>query len=97
MRGDIYEGGCMGSRGTRIWLFLGFVMGFASVIAAIWILFADFMKEGKVFRISTSHSDLYFHLFSGERLAGVALFLQNALIFISSIIYKFGRSEDLWG
>lgn len=46
MRGDIYEGGCLGARGTRIWLFLGFVMGFASVIASIWILFADFMKEG---------------------------------------------------
>lgn len=51
-------------------------MGFASVIASIWILFADFMKEG-------------------ERLTGVTLFLQNALIFISSVIYKFGRSEHL--
>lgn len=46
MRGDVYEGGCMGSRGTRIWLFLGFVMGFASVIASVWLLFADFMEEG---------------------------------------------------
>ncbi|CAH1117246.1 unnamed protein product [Phaedon cochleariae] len=78
MRGDVYEGGCMGSRGTRIWLFLGFVMGFAAVIASCWILFADFMKEG-------------------YRWSGVSLFLQNALIFIASIIYKFGRSEDVWG
>ncbi|KAG5891660.1 hypothetical protein JTB14_020078 [Gonioctena quinquepunctata] len=78
MRGDVYEGGCLGPRGTRIWLFLGFVLGFAAVIASCWILFADFMKEG-------------------YRWSGVALFLQNALIFISSIIYKFGRSEDLWG
>lgn len=95
MRGDIYEGGCLGSRGTRIWLFLGFVMGFASVIASIWILFADFMKEGKMIML-TFRSDFQCYL-SGERMAGVALFLQNALIFISSIIYKFGRSEDLWG
>ncbi|XP_057657530.1 transmembrane protein 50A [Diorhabda carinulata] len=78
MRGDVYEGGCLGTRGTRIWLFLGFVMGFAAVIASCWILFADFMVDGK-------------------RWSGVALFLQNALIFIASIIYKFGRSEDLWG
>lgn len=27
---------------------------------------------------------------------GVALFLQNALIFLGSLIFKFGRSEDLW-
>lgn len=27
---------------------------------------------------------------------GVAIFLQNALIFFSSLVYKFGRSEDNW-
>lgn len=47
VRGDAYEGGCMGPRGARVWLFLGFVMGFASVIAACWILFADFVAAGR--------------------------------------------------
>lgn len=28
---------------------------------------------------------------------GVAIFLQNFLIFVASLVYKFGRSEDLWG
>ncbi|CAG0886577.1 unnamed protein product [Darwinula stevensoni] len=28
---------------------------------------------------------------------GVGLFLQNAFIFFGSLVYKFGRSEDLWG
>ncbi|XP_071440976.1 transmembrane protein 50A-like [Hetaerina americana] len=28
---------------------------------------------------------------------GVGLFLQNTFIFIGSLVYKFGRSEDLWG
>jgi hypothetical protein len=28
---------------------------------------------------------------------GVAIFLQNVLIFAASLVYKFGRSEDLWG
>jgi hypothetical protein len=27
---------------------------------------------------------------------GVALFLHTFLIFISSLIYKFGRTEELW-
>ncbi|KAJ8314872.1 hypothetical protein KUTeg_007022 [Tegillarca granosa] len=27
---------------------------------------------------------------------GIAVFLQNALIFFSSIVFKFGRTEDLW-
>lgn len=46
MRGDMYDGGCLGSRGSRVWLFVGFVMGFASVIAACWILFANFVEAG---------------------------------------------------
>lgn len=36
----------MGPRGARVWLFLGFVIGFASVIAACWIMFADFVSAG---------------------------------------------------
>ncbi|XP_043928880.1 transmembrane protein 50B isoform X1 [Protopterus annectens] len=28
---------------------------------------------------------------------GLAVFFQNALIFFSTLIYKFGRTEDLWG
>ncbi|KAF5283300.1 hypothetical protein FQR65_LT13979 [Abscondita terminalis] len=81
IRGEAYEGGCLGPRGSRIWLFLGFVLGFASVIASCWILFANFVGTTE----TISHWP------------GVGLFLQNALIFISSLIFKFGRSEDLWG
>jgi len=28
---------------------------------------------------------------------GVAVFLQNALIFFGGLVFKFGRTEDLWG
>ena len=28
---------------------------------------------------------------------GVAFFMQNLFIFFASVIYKFGRSEDMWG
>ncbi|XP_022902313.1 transmembrane protein 50B [Onthophagus taurus] len=79
IRGDAYEGGCMGSRGAKIVLFIGFVMGFGSVIAACLILFANFVNK------------------EVKQWPGVGLFLQNALIFIASLIYKFGRSDDQWG
>lgn len=39
IRGDAYSGGCMGPRGARAWLFMGFVLGFAAVIASCWIFF----------------------------------------------------------
>ncbi|KAF7265366.1 transmembrane protein 50B [Rhynchophorus ferrugineus] len=79
MNGDSYEGGCLGTRGARIWVFLGFVMGFAAVIASCSILFTVYINQaGK------------------SKSAGVSLFLQNALICIASIIFKFGRSEDVW-
>ncbi|XP_076325670.1 transmembrane protein 50A-like [Tachypleus tridentatus] len=80
VRGDSYTTGCMGQTGARAWLFLGFVLGFGSLIAASWILFGAYvipMKE--------------------PQWPGVAVFLQNAFIFIGSLIFKFGRTEDLWG
>ncbi|KAJ3648997.1 hypothetical protein Zmor_000905 [Zophobas morio] len=79
MRGDAYEGGCLGPRGAKVWLFVGFVMGFASVIASCGILFANF--AGKK---------------NAHYWPGVGLFLQNVFIFIASLIFKFGRSEDIW-
>lgn len=47
MRGDSYEGGCMGTRGARVWIFLGFVMGFAAVIASCSILLTVYINRGK--------------------------------------------------
>lgn len=37
--------GRLGPGGARVWLFIGFVMGFAAIIAACWILFADFVTK----------------------------------------------------
>ncbi|XP_060818591.1 transmembrane protein 50A isoform X2 [Bombus pascuorum] len=46
MGSDTLSGGYLGARGARGWLFIGFVMGFAAVIAACWILFVDFVAAG---------------------------------------------------
>ncbi|KAJ8686697.1 hypothetical protein QAD02_022491 [Eretmocerus hayati] len=47
IRGEAYDGGFLGAQGARGWLFIGFVMGFAAVIASSWILFVDFLADGK--------------------------------------------------
>lgn len=46
IRDDGFNDGCLGFRGARGWLFIGFVMGFAAMIAACWILFEDFIAAG---------------------------------------------------
>ncbi|XP_044746694.1 transmembrane protein 50A [Coccinella septempunctata] len=99
-RGDAYEGGCLGSRGAKLWLFLGFVLGFASVIASCWILFAVYVSSPqKVTSVPISNGTTTIKPplpVVQSSWPGVALFLENAFIFIASLIYKFGRSEDMW-
>ncbi|XP_076310401.1 transmembrane protein 50A-like isoform X1 [Tachypleus tridentatus] len=79
IRGESYTTGCMGQRGARAWLFIGFVLGFGSLIASSWILFGAYVIPMK-----------------DPQWPGVALFFQNAFIFIGSLLFKFGRTEDLW-
>lgn len=38
-------GGHLGVNGARAWLFVGFVLGFASVIASFWIFFNNFFPK----------------------------------------------------
>ncbi|KAH7944982.1 hypothetical protein HPB49_004089 [Dermacentor silvarum] len=45
IRGDSYTTGCIGQRGARVWLFLGFALGFGSLIASCWILFGDYVTQ----------------------------------------------------
>ncbi len=73
---------CVCVAGARVWLLIGFVLGFGALIASLWILFQAYVVG----------PDLY-----PNPGPGVALFLQNFFIFIGSLIYKFGRTEDLWG
>jgi Uncharacterised protein family (UPF0220) len=43
--GGGYEGGIRSSHGVKIWLFTGFVLGFASVIASVWLLISEFTDK----------------------------------------------------
>jgi len=86
IRGDSYTTGCMGVGGARIWLFVGFLLGFGSLIAAFWILFGEYLVSNPDNTFQPKHN-----------YPGVAIFMQNILIFAASLVYKFGRSEELWG
>lgn len=77
VRGDSYDVGFLGTKGARVWLIIGFLFAFGALIAASWILFANFVVKDV--------ADPY---------PGVAIFLQNAFIFFSGILFKFGRTED---
>ncbi|KAA0202288.1 hypothetical protein HAZT_HAZT005720 [Hyalella azteca] len=46
VRGDGHEGGCLGSYGARIWLFLGLMISFGSLIGSCWILFDGYVVAG---------------------------------------------------
>jgi len=71
-----YEG-ILGTRGARLWLMLAFILSFSSLVAALWLMFADYVFETG----------------DGPKWPGVALFLNNFLIFCASLVYKFGRAE----
>ncbi|XP_028393110.1 transmembrane protein 50A-like isoform X2 [Dendronephthya gigantea] len=77
VRGDNYDAGFLGTKGARVWLIVGFLFGFGGLIAATWILFANYVVKDV-----------------DNPYPGVAIFLQNAFIFFSGILFKFGRSED---
>lgn len=37
----------MEARGARTWIFVGFVLGFAAIIAAVWVMIADFSDSSE--------------------------------------------------
>uniref|UniRef100_A0A8C5D1F5 Transmembrane protein 50B n=1 Tax=Gadus morhua TaxID=8049 RepID=A0A8C5D1F5_GADMO len=45
VRGDTYGEGCFGRTGVRLWLFMGFMVMFGSLIGAIWILFGAYVTQ----------------------------------------------------
>ncbi|KAK7797712.1 hypothetical protein U0070_000339 [Myodes glareolus] len=87
VRGDSYSEGCLGQTGARIWLFIGFMLAFGSLIASMWILFGGYVAKGKkMLCISTSvalHPSTFTPWLLGIRS-------------LRGLVFKFGRTEDLW-
>jgi len=81
VRGDGYTDGCLGSHGARVWLFVGFLLSFGSLIASAWVLFGPYVAN------NTEEPALPIR-------PGVSVFLQNLFIFFSAMIFKFGRTEE---
>ncbi|GMT01863.1 hypothetical protein PENTCL1PPCAC_24037, partial [Pristionchus entomophagus] len=81
VRGEAMYESALGTKGARLWLMLSFCLAFACLVAATWLLFSDYV-------LPPGDHNIW---------PGVALFLHNFMIFAASLIYKFGRTEDLWG
>jgi len=93
VRGDTYSEGCLGQTGARIWLLIGFLLAFGSLIASMWILFGIYVVQ------PVPHTDVTTTISpqpSKDVAPGVSVFLQNAFIFFATMIFKFGRTEELW-
>jgi len=80
VQGNSYDEGILGVRGARLWLMLSFILTFSSLVAALWLMFSEFVFE------TGDHTNW----------PGVALFLNNFLIFCASIVYKFGRTDEMY-
>uniref|UniRef100_A0A182PUU3 Transmembrane protein 50A n=1 Tax=Anopheles epiroticus TaxID=199890 RepID=A0A182PUU3_9DIPT len=76
--GALYTGGIIGGGGIKVFLFIGFVLGFTSIIAAVWIMIAEFA-------VNETRTDKY---------PGYALLMHNVFIFLATLIYKFGAQTE---
>ena len=76
-------------------------------IAVSWTFFSTnnnsiTLQLNEVHHIASYNNPQYSFLADGRTFIptitypGVAIFLQNFLIFVASLVYKFGRSEELW-
>jgi len=81
LRGDAYTDGLLGGIAAKVWFFLGCLMGFGAMLGSFVIFFGDYIS-----------SDQY-----SSAVPGVQLVLQNLGIMFGSLLYRFGRSEDIWG
>ncbi|XP_062429340.1 transmembrane protein 50B isoform X1 [Rhea pennata] len=113
VRGDSYSDGCLGRTGARVWLFIGFMLMFGSLIASMWILFGAYVTQNtNVYpglAVFFQNALIFFRLFLPLTSPLVQLFLiqlnlrlqnmddQGGRQYSSTLIYKFGRTEELWG
>jgi len=82
LRGESYTDGMLGIVAAKIWFFFGFLMGFGALMGSLVIFFGEYLSTDSKFT---------------SVIPGVQFVLQNVGILASSLVYRFGRSEDMWG
>lgn len=65
--------------------------------ARIWFLIGFILSFGSVIAASGVLFGVYVVPGKYPNWPGIALFLQNALIFFGGLVFKFGRTEEQWG
>ena len=55
LRGESYTTGCLGNQGARVWFFIGFLLGFGSLIGASYILFGEYLFPSKYMLACITH------------------------------------------
>jgi len=63
---------------AKIWLFFSFLLAFGSLIASIWIAVQYWFMKSN----------------TGSQYGGVALIVENLLIFISAMMYRFAKPQN---
>jgi len=81
LRGEAYTDGLLGGVAAKIWFFFGFMMGFGALMGSLVIFFGEYINTDQF----------------SSKVPGVQFVLQNVGILCSSLVYRFGRTEDLWG
>jgi len=81
LRGEAYTDGLLGGVAAKIWFFFGFMMGFGAFLGSLVIFFMEYLNTDQF----------------TSAVPGMQFVLQNLFILSSSLLYRFGRTEDLWG
>merc|ERR1711991_85982 len=64
---------------ARMWLLISFLLLFGGLIGGFWILFANYVSKGDEVI---------------SQWPGAAIVLSNFLVFVSALVFFFGRGED---
>uniref|UniRef100_G1QUT5 Transmembrane protein 50B n=1 Tax=Nomascus leucogenys TaxID=61853 RepID=G1QUT5_NOMLE len=96
VRGDSYESGCLGRTGARVWLFIGFMLMFGSLIASMWILFGAYVTQSKYLAIGGKGTSYRF--LSSFDVARTSNYFRLKENLISSLTFIQSKSSPLlWG
>ncbi|XP_064382722.1 transmembrane protein 50A-like [Halichondria panicea] len=112
--GDAYTEGCLGRKGARAWLFVGFALAFGGLISSLWIFVQQFIVPAvtcspTIFPPSNNTNATFDEMLANTTTTttilpaaqcipywwqGSSVFIQNILIFLSALVFKFGRTEE---